>query len=64
MVRVFANDTGDLSSIPARVIPKTPKMVLDAFLLSTQHYKVEMKGERRNPGIGEVPFLTPQCSNY
>ena len=28
MVRVFANGLGDLGSIPGRVIPKTPKMIL------------------------------------
>ena len=43
MVRVFANGPGDLASIP--VIPKTQKMVLDASLLNTQHYKVWMKGK-------------------
>ena len=30
--RVFANDPGDLGSITGRVIPKTPKMVLEAYL--------------------------------
>ena len=40
MVRVFANGPGDPGSIPGRVIPKTLKMVLDATLLKTQHYKV------------------------
>ena len=44
-VRVFANGPGDLGSIPGRVIPKTQKMVLDASLLSTQHYKVRFKGK-------------------
>ena len=44
-VRVFANDPGDLGSIPGRVIPKTQKMVLDASLLNTQHYKVRIKGK-------------------
>ena len=44
-VRVFANGPGDLGSIPGRVIPKTQKMVLDASLLSTQHYKVRIKGK-------------------
>ena len=34
-VRVFANGTGYLGSIPGRVIPKTQKMVLDASLLNT-----------------------------
>ena len=45
MVRVFANGPGDLGSIPGRVIPKTLKMVLDASLLNTQHYKVRIKGK-------------------
>ena len=45
MVRVFANDPEDQGSIPGRVIPKTQKMVLDAALLSTQHYKVRIKGK-------------------
>ena len=41
----FANGPGDLGSIPGRVIPKTQKMVLDATLLNTQHYKVRIKGK-------------------
>ena len=45
MSRVFANGRGDRGSIPGRVIPKTQKMVLDAALLSTQHYKVRIKGK-------------------
>ena len=45
MVRVFANEPGDLGSIPGRVIPKTQKMVLDASLLKSQHYKVGIKGK-------------------
>ena len=45
MVRVFANGPGDLGSIPGRVIPKTEKMVLDASLPYTQHYKVQIKGK-------------------
>ena len=44
MVRLFANGLGDLGSIPAWVLPKTQKMVLDAFMLNTQHYKVWIKG--------------------
>ena len=42
---LFANGPGDQGSIPGRVIPKTQKMVLDAALLSTQHYKVRIKGK-------------------
>ena len=45
MVRVFTNGSGDLGSIPGRVIPKTQKMVLDAALHNTQHYKVRIKGK-------------------
>ena len=43
MSRVFANDPGDLGSIPGRVIPKTLKMVLDTSLLNTQQYKTRIK---------------------
>ena len=43
MIRVFANGPGDRSSIPGRVTPKTKKMVVDAALLNTQHYKVWIK---------------------
>ena len=43
--RVFANGPGDWVSIPGRVIPKTLKMVLNASLLNTQHYKVRIKSK-------------------
>ena len=43
--RVFANDPGDLGSIPGRIIPKTLKMVLDTSLLNTQQYKVRIEGK-------------------
>ena len=42
-VRLYANGPGDLDSIPSRVIPKTQKIVLDAFLVDTQHYKLRIK---------------------
>ena len=42
---VFANGSGDLGSIPGRVITKTLKMVLDTSLLNTQQYKVHIKGK-------------------
>ena len=35
MFRVFAHGPGDLRLIPGQVIPKTQKMVLDAFLLNS-----------------------------
>ena len=43
MVRDFANSPDDLDSIRDRVIPKTQKMIFDASLLITQHYKVRIK---------------------
>ena len=43
MSRVFANGPGDQHSIPGRIIPNTQKMVLDAALLNTQHYKARIK---------------------
>ena len=45
MGKVFANDPGDLGSIPGRVIPKILKMVLDTSLFNTQQYKVCIKGK-------------------
>ena len=45
MSRVFADGPGDRGSIPDQVIPKTLKIVLDATLLNTQHYKVRIKGK-------------------
>ena len=64
-VRVFANGSGDQGSIPGRVIPKTKKkMVLDASLLNTQHYKVWIKGKVEQPREGVAPSHTPWCSSY
>ena len=45
MVRVFSNGLEVLGSIPGRVMPKTPKMVLNAALLNTQHYKEIIKSK-------------------
>ena len=63
-IRVFANGPGDLGSIPGRVIPKTQKMVLDASLLNTQHYKVRIKGKVEQSWEGVAPSPTPWCSSY
>ena len=38
----LVNGPRDRSSILGRVIPKTQKMVLDASLFNTWHYKVEI----------------------
>ena len=63
-VRVFANGPGDLGSIPGRVIPKTQKMVLDASLLNTQHFKVRIKGKVEQFREGVAPSPTHWCSSY
>ena len=63
-VKVFANGPGDLGSIPGRVIPKTQKMVLDASLLNTQHYKVRIKGKVEQSSEGVAPSPTHWCSSY
>ena len=63
-IAVFVNGPGDLSSIPGRVIPKTQKMVLDASLLNTQHYKVRIKGKVEQSRERVAPSPTPWCSSY
>ena len=55
---------GDLGSIPGRVIPKTQKMVLDASLLNTQHYKVRNKGKVEQFREWVAPSPTLWCSSY
>ena len=49
-----------VGSIPGRVIPKTQKMVLDAVLLDTQHYKVRIKGkvEQSRERGGALPYTS------
>ena len=66
MSRVLANGPGDRGSIPARVIPKTRKMVLHTALLNTQHYKVRIKGkvEQSRNRNEETPSSTLRCSSY
>ena len=65
MVRLFANGLGDLGSIPGGGISKTQKMVLDATLLNTLHYKVRVKGKvELVQGKGVAPSPTPRCSSY
>ena len=55
-VKVFTNGPG--------VIPKTQKMVLDASLLNTQHYKVQIKGKVKQSREGVTPSPTPWCCSY
>ena len=62
MGRVFANGSGDWSSITDRVIPKTKKMVLDATLFNTWHYKERIKGKGVAPS--STPCVVAWCSIY
>ena len=62
--RVFANDPGDQGSVSGRVVPKTLKMVLDASLLNTQHYKVHIRGKVEQSGEGVASSPTPWYSSY
>ena len=39
-------------------------MVLDASLLNTQHYKVQIKGKVEPSREGVAPFPTSWCSSY
>ena len=64
MSRVFANDPGDQGSIPGRVIPKTKKMLPDAALLNTQHYKVRVKGKMEQFWEWSSAPLAPRCRSY
>ena len=59
MSRVFTNGPRDRGSIPGQVIPKTQKVVLDATLLNTQHYKVWIKGkvEQYRKWSSTLPYI-------
>ena len=46
-----------LLSFPGRFIPKNKKMVLDASLLNTQHYKVWIKGKVEQSREGSSTLL-------
>ena len=57
---VFANDPGDLGSIPGRVILKTFKIVLDTSLLNTQQYNVLIgsKVEQSREKSSTLPYTS------
>ena len=40
------------------------KIVLDATLLNTQHFKVRIKDKVEQSGKGVAPYPTPLCSSY
>ena len=57
-------DPGDRSSVPGRVIHKTQKMVLDASLLNTQHYKVRIRGKWSHPEKEVALSAIHRCYSY
>ena len=63
-VECSLNDLRDMGSIAGCVIPKTLKVVIDTSLLSTQQYKLRIKGtvEQSREKCSAPP--TPQCSSY
>ena len=69
--RVFSNGLGDQGSVPGHVLPKIYKMVLDTFLLNTQHYKVHIQGKLECPllhlgviAIEKGTFRSPTYFTY
>ena len=66
----LANGPGDPGTIPGRVIRKTLKMVLNTYLLKTQHYKVRIKGkveqskERSSYWKGSLRVLSTTVINF
>ena len=63
MSSVFTNGQGDQGSILGQVIPKTQKMVLDADLLNTQHYKVRIRGKVKQSREWNSAHLGMGCSH-
>ena len=63
-VRVFANGPGDLVQSQVESYQRLKKMVLDASLLNTQHYKVRIKGKVEQSREGVAPSPTHWCSSY
>ena len=43
--RVFTNGLGKWATVPSQIMPESQKMVLDASLLNTQHYKIGIKSK-------------------
>ena len=65
MIRVFANGSGDLCSIPGRVILKTKKKwYLMPLCLTLSIIKYGSRVKWSNPGKGVGPSPTPRCSSY
>ena len=64
LIGLVSNGPGDLDSIPARVIAKTLKMVIDISLLNTHHYKIRIKSKVEQSRERSSALRTLQCSSY
>ena len=55
---MITNGSRDRGLIQGRVLPKPQKIVLDAFLINTQLYKVRIKGkmEQSRESCGALPY--------
>ena len=62
--REFANDPGDLGSIPGRIIPKTLKWYSIPPSVTLSNIKNVSRVKWSNPGKGVAPSPTPRCSSY
>ena len=58
------NDPGKPGTNPRSSHTKDSKMVLDASLLNTQHYKVQVNGKVKQSRERSGALPTPWCSSY
>ena len=58
----IVRETGVQSQVES--YQRLKKMVLDAALLNTQHFKVWIKGKEEHPGNGVAPSPTSRCNSY
>ena len=58
---VFANNTGDRSSISSKVIPKTQKCYLMPFCVTLRMIRYVSRVKGSNAGKGVAPSTVPWC---
>ena len=58
----MAQDTWVQSQVES--YQRLKKIILDASLLNTQHYKIRIKGKVEQSKEGVAPSPTPWCSSY
>ena len=61
---LFANDPGDLDSIPGHIIPKTLKWYLIPPSLKLSNIRWLSRVKWSSLGKGVAPSATPWCSSY